>query len=133
MAASEPDFWDDQDKAQAAMRAITKLRSEVSVWEKLRKHLDDTIELAALEDETLQDDLSKELARWRMRLVSLSSAHCLPVDMMMRMPLLRFMQEPVALQPKIGQRCSCECIRAGLNRTGTTSTSLTLAAAMKLV
>jgi peptide chain release factor 2 len=61
LAAAATDFWDDQAKAQAAMRDITRLRNEVGIWERLRKHLDDTIELAALEDESLQEELEKEV------------------------------------------------------------------------
>ncbi len=43
------------------MRDITKLRNEVGEWERLRKHLGDTLELAELEDEALAPDLSKEV------------------------------------------------------------------------
>jgi peptide chain release factor 2 len=63
MAAAAPGFWDDQEKAQGAMRDITKLQNEVGIWESLRKHLDDTLELASLEDEALEDDLSVELTQ----------------------------------------------------------------------
>jgi peptide chain release factor 2 len=61
MAAAAPGFWDDQEKAQGAMRAITKLQNEVGIWERMRKHLNDTMELASLEDESLEDDLTLEV------------------------------------------------------------------------
>jgi peptide chain release factor 2 len=43
------------------MRDITKLRNELSVWEQIRKHLSDTLELAELGDDTLQPELSQEV------------------------------------------------------------------------
>ncbi|MFN2121977.1 MAG: PCRF domain-containing protein, partial [Candidatus Promineifilaceae bacterium] len=63
MAAAEPGFWDDQEKAQGVMRDITKLQNEVGIWNRLRKHLDDTLELASLEDEALEEDLTLEVAQ----------------------------------------------------------------------
>lgn len=62
LAAAAPDFWNDQDNAQAAMREITRLRNEVGIWERLRKHLDDTLELAIMEDESLEEELSQDVA-----------------------------------------------------------------------
>lgn len=44
------------------MREITKFRNEVGIWERIRKHLNDTLELAALEDESLEDELSQDVA-----------------------------------------------------------------------
>lgn len=44
------------------MRDITKLRNEVGIWERIRRHLDDTLELASLEDESLEDELNQDLA-----------------------------------------------------------------------
>lgn len=45
-----------------AMRDITRLRSELEIWEHLRKHLADTMELAELEDEALEAELAPEVA-----------------------------------------------------------------------
>lgn len=44
------------------MRDITKLREQVSVWEKLSNRLQETKELAELADEELADDLAIEVA-----------------------------------------------------------------------
>ena len=63
MAAAEPDFWDDPDKAQGVMRDITRLRNEVDIWEKIRRHLDDTTILASMEDESLAEDLELDVAK----------------------------------------------------------------------
>ncbi|MFZ0545170.1 MAG: peptide chain release factor 2 [Candidatus Promineifilaceae bacterium] len=57
----KPDFWDDSQEAQVVMKELTRLRDEVSVWERVNHRLGDTAELAALEDEELQDDLDREV------------------------------------------------------------------------
>lgn len=62
MASAVPGFWDDAEAAQAMMRDITKLREQVSVWEKLSNRLQETKELAELADEELADDLAIEVA-----------------------------------------------------------------------
>lgn len=56
-----PDFWDDSDKAQAVMRALTRLRRQVEIWEKVSKRLEDTLELAQLGDDDLRAELAGEV------------------------------------------------------------------------
>jgi peptide chain release factor 2 len=58
--AAAPGFWDDSAKAQVKMRELTKLRDQVTVWEKLSRRLTDAQELVALEDEELLVELAKE-------------------------------------------------------------------------
>lgn len=43
------------------MKELTRLRDEVSIWEKVSKRLGDAAELAGLEDEELRDDLNREV------------------------------------------------------------------------
>lgn len=43
------------------MRELTRLRRQVSVWERVSKRLDDALELASLEDESLADDMQQEV------------------------------------------------------------------------
>jgi len=43
------------------MRELTRLRRQVSVWEKVGKRLHDTVELAELGDEDLQEELAAEV------------------------------------------------------------------------
>jgi peptide chain release factor 2 len=57
----KPDFWDDSTEAQVVMKELTRLRDEVSIWEKVSNRLGDAAELAALEDEELLDDLKREV------------------------------------------------------------------------
>ena len=59
-AAGQPGFWNDQMVAQEAMREITRLREQVTVWETISHRLEDGLELAALEDEALAEELGRE-------------------------------------------------------------------------
>lgn len=43
------------------MKELTRLRDEVTIWEKVSNRLGDAAELAALEDEELQKDLEREV------------------------------------------------------------------------
>lgn len=58
--AGQPGFWDDPQIAQEAMREITQLRDQVMVWETVSRRLQDALELAELEDESLEDELARE-------------------------------------------------------------------------
>ncbi|MDY7076671.1 MAG: PCRF domain-containing protein, partial [Chloroflexota bacterium] len=53
-------FWDDPESAQAAMRRLSVLREEVDRWNKLEQRVQDALELSALDDESLGDDLVTE-------------------------------------------------------------------------
>ena len=59
-AAGQPGFWDDQMVAQEAMREITRLREQVTVWEMISRRLEDGLELAELGDEALAEELGRE-------------------------------------------------------------------------
>jgi peptide chain release factor 2 len=58
--ASAPDFWDDSETAQAAMRRLSSLREEVERWSTLEQQVGDAIELSTLEDASLHDELVAE-------------------------------------------------------------------------
>ncbi|MFN2271137.1 MAG: peptide chain release factor 2 [Anaerolineae bacterium] len=58
--ASAPDFWDDPEAAQGAMRRLSSLREEVELWAALEQRVQDGLELAALGDDGLAEDLSVE-------------------------------------------------------------------------
>ena len=45
------------------MRDITKLRNQVSVWQRLSRYLADTLELAEMEDEDLRTGLEQDLVK----------------------------------------------------------------------
>jgi len=60
-----PDFWDDQEKAQAAMRATSSLKDWVDTWEAASRSVDDLgalIDLASeAEDASMEADVESEL------------------------------------------------------------------------
>lgn len=62
MAAAVPGFWDDAQKAQKTMRDITKLKSQVDVWQGVSQRLADALLLAEMEDEELAADIRAETA-----------------------------------------------------------------------
>lgn len=58
---ADPHLWDDQARAQKLTTRQANLSSRVGSWRTLEKAVQDVAELAALSDETLANDLSKQL------------------------------------------------------------------------
>ena len=58
--ASAPDFWDDPETAQTAMRRLSSLQEEGSRWNTLAQQVKDALELATLDDEGLEEELAVE-------------------------------------------------------------------------
>ena len=56
-----PDFYADRQHAQRQMRALSRLRDEVTTWESLRTRTDELHELAAMLDEAPDSDLQAEI------------------------------------------------------------------------
>lgn len=54
------EFWDNPDQAQHTMKRLSSLRDEISEWKLLKQLVDDTLELALLEDESLRDEIEEE-------------------------------------------------------------------------
>jgi peptide chain release factor 2 len=61
--SAQPDFWDDPQAAQQAMRRLARLKEHVGVWVATQQRIRDAIELAELEDETLAGELETEAAQ----------------------------------------------------------------------
>ncbi len=59
--SGDASFWEDSERAQLHMQAQAKLQSEIEPWKSLLEQAQDTLELANLEDETLESDLTKQL------------------------------------------------------------------------
>lgn len=59
--SSAPDFWDDVRAAQATMQRLAVLREEIEEWQSLHARLNDALELAQLDDESLAEDLQREV------------------------------------------------------------------------
>jgi peptide chain release factor 2 len=61
--ASAPDFWNDTQKAQATAKQQAKLERRVTPWQELKQNVDDLLELASLNDDSMQNDLAEQLVQ----------------------------------------------------------------------
>jgi peptide chain release factor 2 len=61
--SAQPDFWDDSTAAQATMQRISRLRNDVEKWEGTLRQINEYLELAELDDESLADELTAETER----------------------------------------------------------------------
>jgi peptide chain release factor 2 len=59
--AGAPDFWDDPEAAQKLMQEMSRLKDEVDRWQTLANRINDALELAQLDDASLEADLTKEV------------------------------------------------------------------------
>jgi len=57
-----PEFWDEPAVAQRTIKTANKLREEVESWSGFKHRIEDANELASLGDESLRDELEKEIA-----------------------------------------------------------------------
>jgi len=55
-----PGFWENPQHAQKVMRGLSQLSESIESWQKIQVRLDDALELAALSDDALIDELSAE-------------------------------------------------------------------------
>jgi peptide chain release factor 2 len=58
--AGAANFWNDPDKAQKVMQEISRFKAEVERWQSVANHINDTLELAQLDDASLLDELTQE-------------------------------------------------------------------------
>lgn len=56
------DFWNDNLGAQAVMKQIAKLESRIKPWQQLQASVNDIVELLALQDSQMADELNSQLA-----------------------------------------------------------------------
>lgn len=57
-----PNLWDNPQKAQILMKKISDLKQDVESWEKIKKQIDSSLELAEMGEEDFREDLEKEIA-----------------------------------------------------------------------
>ncbi len=69
--SQSPDFWQDNMAAQNVMKQISKLEARLQPWGLLEKNLRDTQELLRLSDESMQDELQKNITEIETNLVAL--------------------------------------------------------------
>jgi peptide chain release factor 2 len=60
--AADTALWNDPEKAQETMRQLARLRQEVESWRALKQRAKDALELACLQDESLQPEIEAEAA-----------------------------------------------------------------------
>lgn len=68
-----PDFWNDNLTAQALTKQHANLKARVEPWQKLGADLAYTLELADLSDESLKDELSKQISTLQIQFDALKS------------------------------------------------------------
>lgn len=59
--AVSANFWDDPQTAQTAMQRQSRLKEEVGRWTSVQQRINDALELAALEDDSLAGELEAEV------------------------------------------------------------------------
>jgi len=61
--SAQPDFWQDQVKAQSTMRQLAEQKKEVQRWRDLERRVADIAELISLaeEDDSLQSEIQSEI------------------------------------------------------------------------
>ena len=59
--AEDPNLWDNPEYAQRLMKSISDTREEITGWASFEKRINDVVELASLEDESLRTDLEPEI------------------------------------------------------------------------
>lgn len=60
--SQSPDFWNDSTAAQNTMRTIAKLESQTQPWVALGQSLHEILDLLALHDSSVEQDLRQQLA-----------------------------------------------------------------------
>ncbi len=59
--AEKSDLWTDPQSAQHLMKKLSTLRDEVEGWHKLSKRVNDTRDLAEMDEESLRPELEDEI------------------------------------------------------------------------
>ncbi len=58
--SEDPGLWNDPQEAQKIMRRLSVLREDVGTWQELRQRVQDALELAQMEDDSLRAELEQE-------------------------------------------------------------------------
>jgi peptide chain release factor 2 len=60
-AAEDPTLWEDPNRARKTMSRVAKLRQSIQGWRSLQQRVDDALELASLNDESMRSDIEQEI------------------------------------------------------------------------
>jgi peptide chain release factor 2 len=66
--SAEPDFWQEQEKAQRVMRQLAEQKKVVERWRGMEEKAAEIAELISLEDDSLEDDIGAEVEEFTSRL-----------------------------------------------------------------
>ena len=58
-----PEFWQNQNNAQAVSREISKIQNRIEPWQKLNSAVKDSLELIAMDDTSILKDLQKNIVK----------------------------------------------------------------------
>ncbi|MBP7821023.1 peptide chain release factor 2 [Candidatus Saccharibacteria bacterium] len=58
-----PDFWLNQNNAQAVSKEISKIQNRIEPWQKLNSGVKDSLELIAMDDTSILKDLQKNIVK----------------------------------------------------------------------
>lgn len=61
--ALAPDFWQNNELAQAKSKQIAKLKSKIDPWVNLQQKINDLSELTKLGDDAMRDEIDEELSK----------------------------------------------------------------------
>ena len=59
--SEQPDLWEDPEQAREVRKNLARRLEEVDDWRGLKQRVDDALELAQIEDESLRTDLESEI------------------------------------------------------------------------
>lgn len=65
--SEKPGFWDDNQKASKVMQKLSGLEEKIQSWQGINSEAKDLLELADLEDSSLDEDLKKQFERLKKR------------------------------------------------------------------
>lgn len=71
--AEAPNFWSDNQSAQANVKQQAKLKAKIEPWRALQSDLSDILELSKTNDQSLNDDLNTQLNNVKAELKELKS------------------------------------------------------------
>jgi peptide chain release factor 2 len=59
--SQDPDFWSDSSAAQDSMKRLSRLKSRTEPWQQLQKAIQEVIDLLALNDDSIGEELNDQL------------------------------------------------------------------------
>ena len=114
---SNPDFWNDQETAQAVMQEKTYLENALASLAEIEDGLAEQLEMIALGEEEGDGDIVAEAEAEILSLAAIAEKKQLESLYQVRqtgiVASLKFIRALAVPKPKIGPPCSCECILVG--------------------